>query len=327
MKLGMVGTGMIAQTMGPHLSAWGCPLTALCSTPRSLDRARELAQVWGIAEVFSDYAAMLEQAEVDTVYIAVPNHLHASFTLQALAAGKHVIVEKPFASTDAEVAQVIEEARTRDLLVYEAVSTLYLPNYLRIREWLSRIGAVKIVTCNYSQYSSRYDAFCAGTVLPAFNPAMSGGALMDLGVYNLNYIMGLFGAPQHVAYAANVDRGIDTSGVATLDYGAFKAVSICAKDCGAPTTNVIQGTNGYIMQTTPANRCGAVTLHLNDGTEEVFDESPELQWESEFRAFAAGIEAGDRAGCAEKLEHSLAVARVLTEARRQAGVVFPADKA
>ncbi|HIR90559.1 MAG TPA: Gfo/Idh/MocA family oxidoreductase [Candidatus Limicola stercorigallinarum] len=327
MKLGMVGTGMIAQTMGPHLGAWGCPLTALCSTPRSLDRARELAQVWGVAEVFSDYAAMLEQADVDTVYIAVPNHLHASFTLQALAAGKHVIVEKPFASTDAEVAQVIEEARTRDLLVYEAVSTLYLPNYLRIKEWLPRIGTVKIVTCNYSQYSSRYDAFCAGTVLPAFNPAMSGGALMDLGVYNLNYIMGLFGAPQHVAYAANVDRGIDTSGVAILDYGAFKAVSICAKDCGAPTTNVIQGTNGYIMQTTPANRCGAVTLHLNDGTEEVFDESPELQWESEFRAFAAGIEAGDRAGCAEKLEHSLAVARVLTEARRQAGVVFPADKA
>lgn len=327
MKLGMVGTGMIAQTMGPHLSAWGCPLTALCSTPRSLDRARELAQAWGIAEVFSNYAAMLEQADVDTVYIAVPNHLHASFTLQALAAGKHVIVEKPFASTDAEVAQVIEEARTRDLLVYEAVSTLYLPNYLRIKEWLPRIGTVKIVTCNYSQYSSRYDAFCAGTVLPAFNPAMSGGALMDLGVYNINYIMGLFGAPQHVGYAANVDRGIDTSGVATLDYGAFKAVGICAKDCGAPTTNVIQGTNGYIMQTTPANRCGAVTLHLNDGTEEVFDESPELQWESEFRAFAAGIEAGDRAGCAEKLEHSLAVARVLTEARRQAGVVFPADKA
>ncbi len=327
MKLGMVGTGMIAQTMGPHLSAWGCPLTALCSTPRSLDRARELAQAWGIAEVFSNYAAMLEQADVDTVYIAVPNHLHASFTLQALAAGKHVIVEKPFASTDAEVAQVIEEARTRDLLVYEAVSTLYLPNYLRIKEWLPRIGAVKIVTCNYSQYSSRYDAFCAGTVLPAFNPAMSGGALMDLGVYNLNYIMGLFGAPQRVAYTANVDHGIDTSGVATLDYGAFKAVGICAKDCGAPTTNVIQGTNGYIMQTTPANRCGAVTLHLNDGTEEVFDESPELQWESEFRTFAAGIEAGDRAGCAAKLELSLAVARVLTEARRQAGVVFPADKA
>ena len=70
---------------------------------------------------------------------------------------------------DAEVAQVIEEARARGLFVYEAVSTLYLPNYLRIKEWLPRIGTVKIVTCNYSQYSSRYDAFCAGTVLPAFN--------------------------------------------------------------------------------------------------------------------------------------------------------------
>ena len=326
MKLGIAGTGKIAQTMGPNLESWGCPVTAVASTPRSFAQARELAKEWGAADVYDDYAAMLANADIDTVYVAVPNHLHASFTMQALEAGKHVILEKPFARTAAEVERIIRRAQELDLLVYEAVSTLYLPNYLKIAEWLPRIGTVKVVTCNYSQYSSRYDAFCAGEVLPAFDPAKSGGALMDLGVYNLNYIMGLFGAPQRVGYAANVERGIDTSGIATLDYGSFKAVAICAKDCGAPTANVIQGTKGYIAQTTPANRCGAVTLHLNDGTEEVFDESPELQWESEFRAFARGIAEHDVAGCHEKLELSLDIARVLTEARRQAGVVFPADE-
>ena len=325
MKLGVVGTGMIAKTVVPHLGEWGCPVTAVAGTPTTLDEARELAAPYEVA-VFASYDEMIAQADIDTVYIAVPNFLHCSFALAALEAGKHVIVEKPFASNAREAERVAAAARARSLMAYEAISTLYLPNYARVKALLPRIGTVKIVTMNYSQYSSRYDAFRAGTVLPAFDPAKAGGALMDLGLYNLQYILGIFGEPEPVGYEANVERGIDTSGVVTLDYGAFKAVAICAKDCAAPTQNVIQGTDGYILQTTPANKCGEVLLHLNDGTEESYDDAPALQWESEFRAFAAGIDGGDREGCERMLEHSLAVARVMTEARRVAGVRFPMDE-
>lgn len=325
MKLGIVGTGMIAQMVAPHLEAWGCPIAAVCGTPDTEDQVRELTSHVG-GSVYVDFDTMLEEADVDTVYIAVPNVLHHPFALKALEAGKHVIVEKPIASNVREAEELAAAARERGLLLYEAISTLYLPNYAKVRELLPRIGDVKIACCNYSQYSSRYDAFRSGSVLPAFDPAKSGGALMDLGLYNLQYLIGLFGEPNGVRYEANVERGIDTSGVTTLDYGSFKAVSVAAKDCAAPTMNVIQGSNGYILQTTPANRCGVVTLHLNGGEEQHFDESPELQWESEFRAFAKGINEYDRAGCYHLLEHSVTVSRCMTEARKTAGIVFAADK-
>ncbi len=324
MRLGVVGTGMIAKIVVPQLGSWGCPVTAVAGTPQTLEEAHALADPYG-AQVFATHDEMLAAGDIDTVYIAVPNFLHCAFALQALEAGKNVIVEKPLASNADEAERIAEAAREHGLFAFEAISTLHLPNYAKIRELLLRIGAVKIVTCNYSQYSSRYDAFRAGEVLPAFDPAKAGGALRDLGLYNMHYIMGLFGAPQGVSYEANVERGIDTSGIATLDYGAFKAVSVAAKDCAAPTQNVIQGTEGYLLQTTPANNCGPVTLHLNDGTEERYDLNPPLQWESEFRAYAAVIDGGDLEGCYRLLDHSLAVARAMIAARHAAGVRFPMD--
>lgn len=326
MNLGIVGTGMIAQLVAPHLAEWGCTPHAVAGTPETLDETRRLAEKIGAECVFANYDKLLACESVDVVYLAVPNSLHYSFARQALAAGRHVIVEKPFCSNARETEELCNLARAHNLMLFEAISTIHLPNFARIRELLPRLGDIKVVSVNYSQYSRRYDKFRAGEVLPAFDPAKSGGAIMDLGLYNMHYLVGLFGAPQGVSYLANVERGIDTSGVATLNYGSFKAVSIAAKDCAAPARYVIQGTSGYLVQETPANRCGAVALHLNDGTEEMFDESPELQWESEFRAFARMIEVGDTEGCYRLLDHSLTVSRVLTEARLSAGVVFPADQ-
>lgn len=325
MKLAIIGTGMIVNMVEAHLEEWGCDVTAVCGTPHSIDRAREIAAAHNAA-AYDDYDELLFEADIDAVYIAVPNFLHHGFAKKALAAGRHVIVEKPMTSTYDEAAELAALAREKGLLLYEAISTVYLPNYAKIRELLPRIGQVKLVTCNYSQYSSRYDAFRAGQVLPAFDPAKSGGALMDLGLYNLHYLLGLFGEPEAITYSPNIERGIDTSGVAVLDYGGFHAVSVAAKDCAAPACYTIQGTEGYIMQATPANNCGPVTLHLNDGTEETFSLNPGLQWESEFRAFAAGIATNDLEGCYKALDHSLAVSRTMTSARLAAGIRFAADE-
>ena len=94
---------------------------------------------------------------------------------------------------------------------------------------------------NYSQYSSRYDAFKRGEIAPAFNPEMGGGALRDLNIYNIHLLVGLFGKPHRVEYLPNVERGVDTSGILVLDYGNFKAVAIGAKDCSAEIRSTIQG--------------------------------------------------------------------------------------
>ena len=269
---------------------------AVCSTPRSAAKAAELCAQYQIPQHTTNYFELLQW--VDAVYIAVPNLQHARYARVALEAGKHVIVEKPMAV-----------------------------NYAKLRELLPRVGTVRMVQCSFSQYSSRYDAFCAGQTPPVFDPLCAGGALMDLGVYNVSYIVGLFGEPNKAVYAANMERNIDTSGVLMMDYSGFKAVSLAAKDCAAPARCIIQGTKGYILQKSTPNYCGGVTFHPNEGKEEHYNLNGDRPRQAaEFEAFYRAMTAGDQELCARMLDTSIAVSRVLTVARRSAGVRFPGDR-
>ena len=326
MKLGIVGSGKIVQEFLPWLAQSPVvEVAALCSTQRSAAQAKALCEQYGVPLHTTDYEELLKA--VDTVYVALPNLLHTAYTRAALEAGRNVIVEKPLAPCAAEAVQLADLARKKGLFLFEAVTTLYMENYHKLRQLLPRVGPVKLVQCNFSQYSSRYDAFCAGQAAPVFDPNQAGGALMDLAVYNISYLVGLFGEPQQVHYTANVERGIDTSGILTMDYRSFKAVSIAAKDCAAPPRYVIQGTRGYLLQKSTANFCGPLTLHLNDGKEEHFSlNGKRPRCAAEFEAFARAIDAGDQEMCSGMLDTSLAVSRVLTVARKDAGIQFPCDR-
>ena len=326
MKLGIVGSGKIVQEFLPWLASSPVfEVAALCSTQRSAGKAAALCAQYGVPLHVTDYSQLL--AAVDVVYIALPNLLHTAYAKAALEAGRHVIVEKPLAPCASEAAALSALAHRKGCFLFEAVTTQYLENYRKLRQLLPRVGQVKLVQCNFSQYSSRYDAFCAGQTAPVFDPQQAGGALMDLAVYNVSYIVGLFGEPQQVHYAANVEKGIDTSGILTMDYRSFKAVSIAAKDCAAPPRYVIQGTRGYLLQKSTANFCGPVTLHLNDGREEHFSlNGKRPRCAAEFEVIAHAIATGDQELCSGMLETSLAVSRVLTAARQTAGIKFPCDK-
>ena len=324
MKLGILGAGMIVREFLPWLAGPESPfkVEALCSTERS---AEALCGQYGVARHTTRYDELLSW--VDVVYIAVPNVLHVKYTRAALEAGRHVIVEKPMAPTAAQAEELAELARSKKLFLFEAVTTQYQDNYAKLREMLPKVGAVTMVQCNFSQYSSRYDAFCAGETPVSFDPECAGGALMDLNVYNISYIVGLFGEPNQVHYLANMERGIDTSGILTMEYNSFKAVSMAAKDCGAPARYVIQGTKGYILQKSTANWCGGVTFHPNQGKEEHFNlNGGRPRQAAEFHAFARAIEGGDQELCSRMLDTSVAVSRVLTVARRSADIKFPCDK-
>ena len=326
MKVGILGTGKIVQEFLPWLVGHA-PFTvqALCSTPRSAEKAQELCRQYGVPQHTTNYLELLQW--VDVVYIAVPNLQHVRFARVALEAGKHVIVEKPLAPSAAQTEELVALARHKKVFLFEAVTTQYLENYAKIRELLPRVGTVRLVQCNFSQYSSRYDDFCIGRVWPSFDPACAGGALMDLGVYNVSYVVGLFGAPNKVHYAANIARGIDTSGVLTMEYRSFKAVSINAKDSSSPARYIIQGTKGYLLQKSTANFCGGVTFHPYKGKEEHFNLSAgRPRQAAEFHAFARAIEGGDQELCSRMLDTSVAVSRVLTVARRSADIKFPCDK-
>ena len=139
--------------------------------------------------------------------------------------------------------------------------------------------------------------------------------------------MGLFGEPNKAVYAANMERNIDTSGVLMMDYSGFKAVSLAAKDCAAPARCIIQGTKGYILQKSTPNYCGGVTFHPNEGKEEHYNLNGDRPRQAaEFEAFYRAMTTGDQELCARMLDTSIAVSRVLTVARRSAGVRFPGDR-
>ena len=328
MKVGVVGTGMIVRMVCPNFKDWGIECTAVAGTPTSMDQVNELADAWGAAGRYADYHDLVADPEVDTVYVAVPNFLHYAVSEAALRAGKDVVCEKPLASNEVEAAKLAAVAKECGRFLWEAVVTTRQPNFRLVRdELLSKIGTIKAVSVNYSQYSSRYDAFRAGEVLPAFDPAKAGGAIMDIGLYTLTYTIGLFGEPKTATYHANIERGIDTSGLVVMQYDGFTATNVCAKDSNGALGATIQGTDGWIKTFSGANACGPVTLHLNDGTEEVFDRSLPVMWEGEFREFDRQQKAGDLEECYRQLEQSLLVSRVQNSIRREAGVIFPADEA
>lgn len=324
-RLAIVGTGHITAEVIPYVEQWGYALTALCSTPRSREKMESLCREYQIPQGFSSYAALLESGCCDAVYLGVPNHLHYDMVRQALEAGLHVIVEKPITSNIREAERLWTLAQAKGLFLFEAITTLYLPNYMQVRLWLPRLGQIKGASCQFSQYSSRYDSFRVGVTHPVFDPAKSGGALMDLNLYNLHYLMGLFGPPLEARYLPNLERGIDTSGLAVLRYEGFSATAFAAKDSTAPLSIVIQGTEGYLIQDSSPNFCLGTELHLRDGTVERVLHPVGHRMGPEFGTFARAMEEGNHPFCAEMMERTLAVCRVMTQMRLAAGLRFPAD--
>ena len=328
MRLGIIGAGMIVRGLFEFAhEIEGLELVAICATPQEEEQLKEMCQAHQIKRYYVDSEKLFEDEEVDVIYVAVPNHLHYLFCKKAIEAGKHVICEKPFTSNTTELEELVKLAKERDVLMVEAMTTHYLPNMISIKEKMDQLGDIKIVSANYSQYSSRYNAFKQGDILPAFNPEMSGGALMDLNIYNINFVVALFGEPKSVDYQANIERGIDTSGILILDYDTFKCVCIGAKDCKAPVSTTIQGNKGSIQITTPVNVLGDYSISLNrNGKEETFDYNDgKHRMYHEFVQFMDMIGNKQQDKVDEMLAISLITMRIQTEARKKAGVIFPAD--
>lgn len=185
MKLGIIGAGLIVQEFLPRLKQMeGLDILGIQGTPKSMSAVERLCQENGVPEAISDFEDLCALG-IDTVYIAIPNFLHFDYCKKALEHGLNAIVEKPMTSNDKEARILADLAREKGLFLFEAITTLYLPAYEKIKEWLPRIGTVKMAQSRYSQYSRRYDAFQNGEILPVFDPAKAGGALMDLNLYNL----------------------------------------------------------------------------------------------------------------------------------------------
>lgn len=324
MKLAIFGSGKIVQEFLPITQDLPeIEVKAILGTKRSQEKTEKIQAEYGIDASYTDIDECLKSDAFDTVYVAVPNHLHYSFARKALEAGKHVICEKPFTLKHAELLELEKIALEKDLVLVEAITNQYLKNYQGIKEASQNIGKLKIIECNYSQYSSRYDAFKEGTILPAFNPKMGGGALMDINIYNIHLVVGLLGKPQKVQYYANIEREIDTSGMLILDYGDVKVVCIGAKDSEATIRSTIQGTEGSVVVNGPTNTLDSYTTESLSGEKATFDhkDHPHRMFD-EFKLFSQVIADKDMSFVKQQLEHSKIVMEIVETAINDAGIVL-----
>lgn len=263
-NVAVLGTGkIIPEAIGALQASKKFRVASIWARPHSREKAAALAEKFHVENFTTDLDALANDPTIDFVYVGLINSVHHEYAKKFLSAGKNVIVEKPFTTSAAQAEDLINLALAKKLYLFEAITTLHLPNFFAIRDALPRLGEIKLVLCNYSQYSSRYDAYKRGEVAPAFDPKLFGGALTDINIYNINFVVALFGLPKKISYAANRGwNGVDTSGIVELEYENFLARCIGAKDSGSPCFLSIQGDGGYIYSTSPPNELNSFELSI-----------------------------------------------------------------
>ncbi|WP_410513596.1 Gfo/Idh/MocA family oxidoreductase [Paenibacillus sp. BR2-3] len=324
-RFGVVGTNWITDRfVQAGLESEEFILTAVYS--RMEEKGKSFAAKYAGAAIYTDLEEMVSSSEVDAVYIASPNSMHAEQAIVCLNHGKHVLCEKPIASNSAELQRMIEAARNNDVLLMEAMKSTFMPNFRLVKDNLYKIGRVRRYFASYCQYSSRYDAFRQGTVLNAFNPAYSNGSLMDLGIYCLYPMVALFGKPESVqATGVLLSSGVDGEGSMVMRYADMDAVVMHSKIADSYLSAEIQGENGT-MVIDKINQPYEVKIRYRDGTvEELTQPQVYEAMYYEIEEFITLLKNGERESGMNSHANSLAVAEVMEEARAQIGLRYASD--
>ncbi|MGM0861229.1 Gfo/Idh/MocA family oxidoreductase [Bacillus atrophaeus] len=324
-RFAIVGTNWITERFLQSASdIQDFQLTAVYS--RSVERAAEFAKTHGAGHSFSNLQDMAASDCFDAVYIASPNAYHKEQAILFMNHGKHVLCEKPLASNAKDAADMISAAKANEVVLMEAMKTTFLPNFVNIQNHIHKIGEVRRFTASYCQYSSRYDAFRNGTVLNAFKPELSNGSLMDIGVYCIYPAVVLFGEPKEVkASGYLLSSGVDGEGTVILSYDGLEAVLMHSKIATSYTPAEIQGEDGTIILDT-VHRPEKVEIRYRDGRVEdisVADDKPAMFYEA--AEFITLIKERQLESAGNTFDRSLMTLNIMDEARKQIGVVFPAD--
>ncbi|SIT66770.1 Gfo/Idh/MocA family protein [Microbacterium sp. RU33B] len=317
-RLATTGTSVITSTFADAVSQVdGIRIEAVSSRDgeRAAAKAAECGANWS-----GTYDDVLASPLVDAVYIASPNSAHHAQALRAIAAGKHVIVEKPAVTTEAEWAELVERARQADVVLLEAMRTEYDPGMDLVRSLLADLGRLRHASLRYEKQSSRYAKVLAGERVNMFDPALAGGALNDLGVYCLHAMVMLFGVPDGLAAASvGVSSGVDGAGTVLARYPGFVVDLSYSKISSSAIASEIQGEEGtLVIDDIAAPR--SVELVGIDGSRVRHDvEAPENPLVHEVRRFAELIASGGDASADQRLTGQ--TLRLIEEVRRVAPVV------
>ena len=322
-NVGIIGSGFIVPIFIEAVSVVkGYHIRAISG--RNEKAINDLKEKYNIDYCSVNNDDVYSDPKIDAIYVALPNGLHYETGKKALLAGKHVIMEKPFTATYAQAKELIDLAKQKKKIIFDAVTLLHMPNYQKIKELLNEVGEIKMVNLNFSQYSSRYDRLLKGIILPAFDYKMAGGALMDLGIYNIDFVVGLFGSPKSVQYFPNMYKKVDTSGVLVMDYGKFKVNSIAAKDCRAPLYVCIQGDKGFIRSDEASSVIKHISFTDNSGKTRSYalNKHPEVGHYHEYAVLKKLINDNDLKKAQEFNKLTLKTIKVLEDSLHSGNIYF-----
>jgi len=324
-KLGVIGRNFVvdwllgAAEKVPEI----CPV-AVCS--RDPEAAKEFAEKYRMPYIFGSVEEMGRCPEVDAVYIASPNYCHYTQSKILLEHGKHVLCEKPATVNAAEVRELIEIAKANGVVYLEAMRLVHDDALDIIRDALPEIGALRRVSFEFSQYSSRYDRVRAGEKnINAFNRALSNGSIMDMGCYPIHAIVKLFGRPERVcAMGMKLDTGFDGNGSVMMQYPGFYAEAVWSKVTHQVAPTFFLGEDGAIFLDN-VNRTKRIWLETRKGEikELPYEEKLPINMTYQLRHFCDMIRG--EMDPAPWNEASIITMEVMDEARKQMDIVFPLE--
>lgn len=245
-RIGIVGTSSISERFVEAVDAVdGVAVSRVAS--RDADRARSFADAVGAPGTAVGLDDLLSADDVDAVYLASPNSVHAEQIAAAVDAGIPTLVEKPAVLSADDWNAAVRDARARGVVLLEAMRSAYDPGLAVVRELLPRLGTVRRVSLRYEKRSARYDHVLAGEQTNIFDPALGGSSLRDLGVYPLHALVRLFGRPRAVhGVRVGIASGTDGLGSALAVYDGFVADVAWSKITDTALPSEIQGEEGSL---------------------------------------------------------------------------------
>jgi predicted dehydrogenase len=322
-RWGILGAGSIAKSFSKGVNALpDAQLIAVGS--RDAAKSNTFADEFGIKNRHAGYDALVNDPEVDAVYVATPHPFHKEHSLLALNAGKPVLCEKPFTINVGELEEVVKVARERKLFLMEGMWTRYFPLMYKVRELLKE-GAIGEPRMLQADFGFRSGINPEGRL---FNPELGGGALLDVGVYVTSLASMVFGEPERITGLTTLgETGVDEQSAMVFGYKSGALSVLCtAVRTNTPHVAYINGTDGRITIQSPWWKPEKMTLSRSGKP----DEEINLPMESSgFNYEAAEVGRCLRAGKLESdvmpLEESLGIMRTMDTLRSQWGLKYPME--
>lgn len=324
MKLGVLGTGRIANSVAPAMV--GLPEIECCAcASRTPGKAEEYAAKFGFEKVFHSYEEMLSDPQLELVYVATPHSHHFEHVMLCLEYGKHVICEKAFTMNASQAEIIAAKAKEKGLYVAEAIWTRYMPSRKLIDNIIESgvIGYVNTLTANLSYVIAYKDRI--------MKPELAGGALLDIGVYGLNFAIMHFGDNfERMESSAHLTAtGVDAMETITLFYPDGRmAVLTHSIYCRSDRQGVIHGDRGYMIVENINNPQSVSVYDMGDNLIARYEVPPQINgYEYEFAEAVRCIREGKTESDSMPMAETIKVMKLMDSLRKQWGVVYPQERA